>query len=75
MIANVKTRGGINHVISQLVIKQLITEDDAEHIKREIGYGRIINFRHLAEWLMAWQFIGPENYNRIIEYGKRFGEY
>jgi hypothetical protein len=75
MNTNVKTRGGLNHVISQLTIKNLITENDAEHLKREIGYGRIVNFRHLAEWLLAWGFIDAGNYDRIIEYGKKFGEY
>jgi hypothetical protein len=75
MIANVKTRGGINHVISQLQIKNLITENDAEHLKREIGYGRIVGFRHLAEWLMAWGFINDHNYSQIIQYGHKFGEY
>jgi hypothetical protein len=44
-------------------------------LKREIGYGRIVNFRHLAEWLLAWGFIDAGNYDRIIEYGKKFGEY
>lgn len=72
---NVKTRGGINHVISQLTIKQIITETDAEHLKREIGYGRIVGFRHLAEWLLAWQFIGTHNYSQIMQYAKKFGEY
>jgi hypothetical protein len=75
MTTNIKTRGGINHVISQLTIKKLITEDDAEHLKREIGYGRIINFRHLAEWLLAWGFINDYNYAQIISYGHKFGEY
>jgi hypothetical protein len=75
MNTNVKTRGGINHVISQLTIKGHITPDDAEHLKREIGYGRIIGFRHLAEWLVAWGFIGTRDYNQIVEYGKKFGEY
>ena len=75
MNANTKTRGGINHVISQLTIKGHITPDDAEHLKREIGYGRIVGFRHLAEWLRAFGFIGNYDYNQIIEYGKKFGEH
>jgi len=75
MTTNIKTRGGINHVISQLTIKNLITENDAEHLKREIGYGRIVNFRHLAEWLLAWGFINDYNYSQIISYGHKFGEY
>jgi hypothetical protein len=74
MNANPKARGGINHVISQLTIKGHITPDDAEHLKREIGYGRIHGFRHLAEYCSAWGWIGNYDYNQIVEYGKKFGE-
>jgi len=75
MIANVKTRGGINHVISQLQIKGFIDQNYAEWLKREINYGNIVGFRHLAELLAAYGTIGPQNYSNIMEYSKRFGEY
>jgi len=73
MGTNAKTAGAIQHVISQLLIKGLITPDDSDHLKREIGYGRIVGFRHLAEWLKACGFINEHNYNQIVNYGKRFG--
>jgi hypothetical protein len=69
---NQKVRGAIHHVISQLQLKKLITENDADHLKREIGYGRITGFRHLAEWLLAYGFINDHNYSQIIQYGNRF---
>lgn len=75
MIANVKTRGGINHVISQLHVKQIIDQNYFEHLKREVNYGRIVGFRHLAELLLSYGTIGPDNYSKIMEYSKRFGEY
>jgi len=75
MIENVKVRGGINHVISQLNIKQIIDNDYADHLRREINYGRITGFRHLAELLLAYGTIGQKNYSAIIEYSKRFGTY
>lgn len=75
MNANTKTRGGLNHVISQLVIKGHITPNDSDHLKREIGYGRIVGYRHLAEYCMAWGWVGTHDYNQIVEYGKKFGEY
>ena len=75
MNTNIKTAGGINHVISQLHIKQIIDQNYFEHLKREVNYGRIIGFRHLAEVLLAYGTIGAENYSNIMEYSKRFGEY
>ena len=75
MITNVKTKGGINHVISQLHVKQIIDQNYYAHLKREINYGRIEGFRHLAELLLAYGTIGPQNYHNIMEYSKRFGEY
>ena len=33
---NAKTAGAIQHVISQLVIKGLITPDDSDHLKKTI---------------------------------------
>jgi hypothetical protein len=72
---NVKTRGGIYHVLSQLQLKGIIGQDDLEHLRREYNYGRINGFRQLAEWLRAWGFItNPHNYNQIVAYGHRFGE-
>jgi hypothetical protein len=75
MNENPKVRGGMIHVASQLHIKQIIDENYFEHLKREINYGRIVGFRHLAELLLAYQTIGPQNYSNIMEYSKRFGEY
>lgn len=72
-LTNVKTKGGITHVISQLTIKGHITQDDADHLRREVNYGRITGFRHLAEWLLAFGFIGSRDYGQIVEYGKKFG--
>jgi hypothetical protein len=71
-LENQKVRGAIHHVISQLVIKQFINQDYADYLKREIGYGRIVGFRHLAEFLLACKTINDHNYSVIIEYGKRF---
>lgn len=71
-LENQKVRGAIHHVISQLVIKKLITPDDSDHLKREIGYGRITGFRHLAEYLLACGNIDDHNYSQIIQYGNRF---
>ena len=73
MSTNAKTAGAIQHIISQLLIKGLITQDDSDHLKREIGYGRIVGFRHLAELCMAYGFINQYNADQIINYGKRFG--
>lgn len=73
MGTNAKTAGAIQHVISQLLIKGLITQNDSDHLKREIGYGRIQGFRHLAELCQAYGFINTHNANQIINYGKRFG--
>jgi hypothetical protein len=75
MNQNIKVQGGISHIISQLNIKQIIDNDYADHLRREINYGRITGFRHLAELLLAYGTIGPENYSSIIEYSKRFGSY
>lgn len=72
-LKNAKTSGAINHVISQLHTKGIIDDNYRDYLKREIGYGRIVGFRHLAEFLLACRTIGDENYNRIMEYGKRFG--
>ena len=75
MNQNPKVRGGINHVISQLHVKNIIDENYFEHLKREVNYGRIVGFRHLTELLLAYGTIGPQNYFNIMEYSKRFGEY
>jgi hypothetical protein len=75
MNQNIKVQGGISHIISQLNIKQIIDNDYADHLRREINYGRITGFRHLAELLLAYGTIGQQNYSAIIEYSKRFGTY
>lgn len=76
MNTNIKTRGAIYHVISQLNIKGIIDTDYLEHLRREYNYGRITGFGHLAEYLAATGTITPQghNYHQIINYGKRFGE-
>lgn len=71
---NIKTRGGFYHVLSQLTIKNIITADDQEHLKREYNYGRINGFRHLAEYLLAFGTIKQHNYDQIVGYGRKFGE-
>lgn len=75
MNQNIKIQGGISHIISQLNIKQIIDNDYADHLRREINYGRITGFRHLAELLLAYGTITEINYSKIMEYSKRFGEY
>lgn len=72
-VQNPKTAGAIQHVISLLHTKEIIDENYREHLKREIARGRIVGFRHLCEYLLACNTIGLENYNRIMDYGKRFG--
>jgi hypothetical protein len=73
---NIKTRGGMYHVISQLQIKGIIDQDYADNLKRDYNYGRITGFGHMAEYLAAIGTIkhGEHNYHQIINYGKRFGE-
>ena len=50
---NVKTRGAMYHVISQLQVKGIIGQDFADNLKRDYNYGRIIGFGHMAEYLAA----------------------
>jgi hypothetical protein len=73
---NVKTRGGMYHVISQLQLKGIIGQDFADNLKRDYNYGRITGFGHMAEYLAAIGTIihKGNNYHQIINYGKRFGE-
>lgn len=70
---NPKTAGAIQHVISSLHTKGIIDDNYRDHLKREIAYSRIVGFRHLAEYLLANRTIGLENYDAIMDYGKRFG--
>jgi hypothetical protein len=76
MTTNIKTRGGMYHVLSQLTIKGIIDENLQENLKRDYNYGRITGFGHLAEYLAAFGTITPQghNYWQIINYGKKFGE-
>jgi hypothetical protein len=73
---NIKIRGGMYHVLSQLTIKGIIDEDFQENLKRDYNYGRIIGFGHLAEYLAANGTITHRghNYHQIINYGRKFGE-
>jgi hypothetical protein len=72
-LTNAKTAGAIQHVISSLHAKGIIDDNYRDNLKREIGYRNIVGFRHLAEYLLANRTIGTENYDAIMEYGKRFG--
>lgn len=72
-LQNPKTAGAIQHVITSLHTKGIIDDNYRDYLKREIAYRRIEGFRHLAEFLLACRTIGIENYNAIMEYGKRFG--
>lgn len=72
-LQNPKTAGAIQHVIASLHNKGIIDDNYRDYLKREIGYRRIEGFRHLAEFLLANRTIGHENYDAIMEYGKRFG--
>lgn len=73
---NIKIRGGMYHVLSQLTIKGIIDQNFQDNLKRDYNYGRITGFGHLAEYLAAFGTIthNGHNYHQIINYGRKFGE-
>ena len=71
---NTKVIGAMKHLLLQLEKVNAINDADREHLIREYVTGRIMNFGHLAEYLLATGFIGNHNYDQIIRYGRRYGE-
>jgi len=69
-----KVIGAYKHLLLQLEKVNAINEIDREHLIREYIRGRIMNFGHLAEYLLATGSIGNHNHDQIIQYGRRYGE-
>ena len=69
-----KVIGAMKHLLLQLEKVNAINEIDREHLIREYIRGRIMNFGHLAEYLLATGSIGNHNHDQIIQYGRRYGE-
>jgi hypothetical protein len=69
-----KVIGAMKHLLLELQKVGAINEIDREHLIREYVVGRIMNFGHLAEWLLATGAIGLHNHDQIIRYGRRYGE-
>jgi len=69
-----KVIGAMKHLLLQLEKVNAINEIDREHLIREYIKGRIMNFGHLAEYLLATGSIGNHNHDQIIQYGRRYGE-
>jgi hypothetical protein len=69
-----KVIGAYKHLLLQLEKVNAINEIDREHLIREYIRGRIMNFGHLAEYLLATGSIGNHNHDQIIRYGRRYGE-
>ena len=71
---NPKLVGAMKHLLNELQKVQVITEIDREHLVQQYIRGRIINFGHLAEYLWATTNLGQNNYDYVIEYGRKYGE-
>lgn len=69
-----KVIGAFKHLLLELQKVNAITDADREHLIREYIRGRIMNFGHLAEYLLATGSIGNHNHNQIIQYARRYGE-
>jgi hypothetical protein len=69
-----KVIGAMKHLLLELEKVNAINSIDREHLIREYVIGRIMNFGHLAEWLLATGAIGLHNHDQIIRYGRRYGE-
>lgn len=69
-----KVVGAFKHLLLELQKVNAINDIDREHLIREYVIGRIINFGHLAEYLLATGAIGNHNHDQIIRYGRRYGE-
>jgi hypothetical protein len=69
-----KVIGAMKHLLLELEKVGAINPIDREHLIREYVIGRIMNFGHLAEYLLATQAIGLHNHDQIIRYGRRYGE-
>lgn len=71
---NPKLVGAMKHLLNELQKVQVITDIDREHLVQQYVRGRIINFGHLAEYLWATTNLGQNNYDYVIEYGRKYGE-
>lgn len=69
-----KVIGAMKHLLLELQKVNIINDIDREHLINQYARGRIINFGHLAEYLLATTNLGDHNYHQIIEYGRRYGE-
>ncbi len=69
-----KVIGAMKHLLLELEKVGAINPIDREHLIREYVIGRIMNFGHLAEYLLATRAIGLHNHDQIIRYGRRYGE-
>lgn len=69
-----KLIGAMKHLLNELEKAKIINHIDKEHLILQYVRGKIVNFGHLAEWLMATSDIGRHNYDQIINYGRRYGE-
>lgn len=69
-----KVIGAMKHLLLELHKVGAITDGDRDHLIREYVVGRIMNFGHLAEYLLATRAIGFHNHNQIVAYGRRYGE-
>jgi len=69
-----KVIGAMKHLLLELEKVNAINSIDREHLIREYVIGRIMNFGHLAEYLLATRAIGLHNHDQIIRYGRRYGE-
>jgi hypothetical protein len=66
----------MKHLLLELQKAGAITDDNMrEHLLNRYIRGHLENFRHLAEYLLAIQAIGPHNYDQIILYSNRYGEH
>ena len=69
-----KVIGAMRHLLNELEKVGAINTGDRDHLIREYVIGRIINFGHLAEYLLATGHIGLHNHDQIVRYGRRYGE-
>lgn len=69
-----KVVGAMKHLLLELVKVGVINDIDREHLLDRYIRGRIMNFGHLAEYLLATTNLGNHNYDQIIRYGRRYGE-
>lgn len=71
---NPKVIGAMKHLLLELQKHNVINDIDREHLLDRYIRGWITSFGHLAEYLWATTNIGQNNYDYVIEYGRRYGE-